>query len=276
MHKPRKRFGQHFLHDQVVIHKIISAIQPARKQAFIEIGPGKGAITIPLLKVIEKLEVVELDRDLIPILRQKVQREIGEDCQNSGHLIIHEADALTFDFCALAKKHQKLRLIGNLPYNISTPLLFHLLGQSDCIQDMHFMLQKEVVDRMTALPGSKVYGRLSVMIQYYCEVRSIFKISKDAFSPPPKVESAIVQLIPYENPPHPVKDEACLKLITHRAFGQRRKTLRNTLKGLLTDDEILGLNIDPGKRAETLDIEQFAALSNALYQHRGEIEGLAH
>ena len=273
MHKPRKRFGQNFLHDQAVIHNIISSIQPSREQAFVEIGPGKGAITIPLLEIVNKLEAVELDRDLIPILKKNVQQKTEEVGQTLGNLNIHEADALTFDFCSLARENQKLRLIGNLPYNISTPLLFYLLGQSNCIQDMHFMLQKEVVDRMTASPGSKVYGRLSVMIQYYCEVRSIFKISKGSFSPPPKVESAIVQLIPHETPPHKVKDEACLKLITNRAFGQRRKTLRNTLKGLLTDEEILSLDIDPGRRAETLKIEQFTALSDLLYLHQGETEG---
>lgn len=272
MHKARKRFGQHFLHDQTVIQKIISSIQPTHEQAFVEIGPGKGAITIPLLKIVDKLEVVELDRDLIPVLREKAQQEKKEGRQNTGDLIIHEADALSFDFCSLARKNQKLRLIGNLPYNISTPLLFHLLEQSDCIEDMHFMLQKEVVDRITASPGSKVYGRLSVMIQYHCQVRSIFRVSKDAFSPPPKVESAIIQLTPYEKPPHQIKDKTFLELVTARAFGQRRKTLRNTLKGLLTEEEILSLGIDPGRRAETLGIEQFTALSDLVHQLRTEIE----
>lgn len=264
MHTPRKRFGQHFLHDQWVIQKIIAAIHPTAKQSLVEIGPGQGALTIPLLKIVERLDAVELDRDLIPLL----QRKIKEDSQGSGELVIHEADALKFDYCSLADIGHKLRLIGNLPYNISTPLLFHLLTQSDCIQDMHFMLQKEVVDRITASPGNKNYGRLSVMIQYQCKAESIFNVSKGAFLPPPKVESAIIRLIPYETPPYPVKDESLLELITSQAFGQRRKTLRNSLKGLLTEEQIEGLDIDPVRRAETLDLEQFTALSNLLYTHR--------
>ena len=260
MHKPRKRFGQNFLHDQHVIQKIIYAINPTTKQTLVEIGPGQGAITIPLLQIVNKLEAIELDRDLIPLLQEKTQ-----GIQQLGELIIHEADALEFEYCTLAENGGKLRLIGNLPYNISTPLLFHLLKKTCCIQDMHFMLQKEVVDRIVASPGNKKYGRLSVMIQYHCIAESLFKISKGAFLPPPKVESAFIRLIPHEKPPYEAKDISLLELVTRKAFGQRRKTLRNSLRDLLTEDQISSLDIDPGLRAETLNIEQYVALSNQLY-----------
>ena len=265
MHKPRKRFGQNFLHDQHVIQQIIYAINPTTEQTLVEIGPGKGAITIPLLHLVNKLEAIELDRDLIPLLQEKVKGMQQNNCQQFGDLLIHEADALEFEYCTLADKKKKLRLIGNLPYNISTPLLLHLLKQAYCIQDMHFMLQKEVVDRIVALPENKAYGRLSVIIQYHCMVESLFKISKGAFSPPPKVESAFIRLIPYEKPPYEAKDITLLELVTSKAFGQRRKTLRNSLKELLTEDQILNLDIDPGLRAETLNIKQYVALSNQVY-----------
>lgn len=271
MHKPRKRFGQNFLHDQHVIQKIIYAINPTAEQTLVEIGPGQGAITIPLLHIASKLEAIELDRDLIPLLQRKIQ-EKTQGMQQLGELIIHEADALEFEYCTLAENGRKLRLIGNLPYNISTPLLFHLLKKTCCIQDMHFMLQKEVVDRIVASPGNKNYGRLSVMIQYHCIAESLFKISKGAFSPPPKVESAFIRLIPHEKPPHEAKDISLLELVTRKAFGQRRKTLRNSLKDLLTEDQILTLDIDPSLRAETLNIEQYVALSNQLHLNQNSSE----
>ena len=267
MHKPRKRFGQNFLHDQYVIQQIIYAINPAAEQNLVEIGPGQGAITIPLLYIANKLEAIELDRDLIPLLQEKTQ-----GIQQLGELIIHEADALEFEYCTLAENGGKLRLIGNLPYNISTPLLFHLLKKTYCIQDMHFMLQKEVVDRIVASPGNKNYGRLSVIIQYHCTAESLFRISKGAFSPPPKVESAFIRLIPHEKLPYEAKDISLLELVTRKAFGQRRKTLRNSLRDLLTEDQISSLDIDPGLRAETLNIEQYVALSNQLYLNQNHPE----
>ena len=269
MHKARKRFGQNFLHDPHVIQQIINAINPAAEQTLVEIGPGLGAITLSLLQFVDKLEAIELDRDLIPLLQEKLQRKAQQipkkDPQQLGKLIIHEADALTFEYCTLADNEKKLRLTGNLPYNISTPLLLHLLKQTHCIQDMHFMLQKEVVDRIVASPGNKDYGRLSVIIQYHCITKSLFKISPGAFSPPPKVESAFIRLVPYEKPPCMAKDITLLEQVTSKAFGQRRKTLRNSLKGLLTEDQISALDIDPTQRAETLTIKQYVALSNQLF-----------
>ena len=187
-HRPRKRFGQNFLHDPVVIGKIISAVHPVRNDRLLEIGPGQGAITVPILAEVGELSVVELDRDLIGPLQVR--------CAEFGKLVVHNADALSFDFCRLVTD-TPLRVVGNLPYNISTPLLFHLLEQHHCIKDMHFMLQKEVVDRMAAGPGSREYGRLSIMLQYRCRITPLFNIGPEAFNPPPKVESAFVRLEPY-------------------------------------------------------------------------------
>ncbi|MGD2055693.1 MAG: 16S rRNA (adenine(1518)-N(6)/adenine(1519)-N(6))-dimethyltransferase RsmA [Gammaproteobacteria bacterium] len=258
-HRPRKRFGQHFLHDPAVIERIVTAIHPRPADTLVEIGPGRGAITIPLLRAADRLHVVELDRDLIEPLRGL--------CRKSGELIVHSGDALRFDFCRLAGT-ARLRITGNLPYNISTPLLFHLLASSHCIEDMHFMLQKEVVQRIAAGPGSTRYGRLSVMLQYHCEVTPLFNIGAGAFQPPPRVESAFVRLIPHREPPVEVVDETMLAAVVRRAFAQRRKTLRNALRGLIGEQQIRALGIDPAARAEMLGIGEFAALANYATAHR--------
>jgi 16S rRNA (adenine1518-N6/adenine1519-N6)-dimethyltransferase len=254
-HRPRKRFGQNFLHDPVVIGKIVSAVHPTRHDRLVEIGPGQGAITAPILAAAGKLSVVELDRDLIGPLQTR--------CAEFGKLVIHNADALSFDYCQLAGD-APLRVIGNLPYNISTPLLFYLLEQHRCIKDMHFMLQKEVVERMAAGPGSRQYGRLSIMLQYRCRVTHLFSIGPEAFNPPPKVESAFVRLEPFDQPPVQVADEVLFENLVKQAFSQRRKTLRNTLRDMLDAETITVLGIDPSARAETLAIQDFAVLANHL------------
>ena len=253
-HRARKRFGQNFLHDARVIDRIVRAIHPKAGEHLIEIGPGLGALTLPLLQAAGRLEVVELDRDLIPKLEQQ--------CAGQGELIIHSADALKFDFCALAAGG-RLRLAGNLPYNISTPLIFHLLEQAHCIDDMHFMLQKEVVERLAAKPDTSDYGRLSVMVQYRCKVEQLFIVPPGAFTPAPKVDSAIVRLEPHAEPPVDV-DAAVLEKLVAQAFSQRRKTLRNTLKGLLDAETIEAAGIDPQRRAETLSLQEFAALARCV------------
>lgn len=265
-HRPRKRFGQNFLHDSAAIERILRAVSPAAGQALVEIGPGKGAITEGLLHAAGALHVVELDRDLIPLLEQR--------CAGAGDLTVHSADALRFDFCALAPPAGGLRVVGNLPYNISTPLLFHLLGQLRCIGDMHFMLQKEVVQRLSAGPGTGDYGRLSVMVQYRCRVEPLFVIRPGAFTPPPKVDSAFVRLVPHGQPPVMVEDEQSLQIVVSRAFGQRRKTLRNALKGLLSGPQIEDCGVDPDLRPERLGLQEFAALSNQVSaaQRRGTTE----
>jgi 16S rRNA (adenine1518-N6/adenine1519-N6)-dimethyltransferase len=254
-HRARKRFGQNFLHDPGVIQRIIQVIGPQTGQQLVEIGPGQGAITLPLLKACHRLHVVELDRDLIAPLAQQAS--------GIGELVIHQDDALRFDFNSLADG-RKLRIVGNLPYNISTPLLFHLLAQSGSIQDMHFMLQKEVVDRMAASPGSSDYGRLSVMIQYHCQVQPLFRIGPGAFKPAPKVDSAFVRLTPWSTLPVTVEDYAQFQNLVRQAFSQRRKTLRNTLKTLLDADAIRAAGVDPGVRPEQVTLEQYAALADKL------------
>ena len=254
-HKARKRFGQNFLHDPHVIQRIVASIRPREGQSMVEIGPGEGALTGELLSILGQLDVVELDRDLIPMLESRYSA--------LGELRIHQADALKFDFCQLSPGAAQLRVVGNLPYNISTPLLFHLLEMSHCIQDMHFMLQKEVVERITAKPGSGQYGRLSVMMQYHCDTEMLFTVGPGAFRPAPKVDSAVVRLIPHRQPPVAVDPEMLSQLVS-RAFGQRRKTLRNNLKGVLDASAIEALGIDPGVRPERLSLEEFARLANAL------------
>ena len=251
--KARKRFGQNFLHDRLVIQRIVASIHPEPGDHLVEIGPGRGAITIPLLETCGHLEVIELDRDLIEPLARR--------CSGHGELTIHTADALRVNFCELAGD-DRLRIVGNLPYNISTPLLFHLLGQAGCIQDMHFMLQKEVVDRMAAVPGNGAYGRLSVMIQYRCRVTPLFDIGPDSFRPAPQVTSTLVRLGPHREAPVTVINEDLFADLVRRAFAQRRKTLRNNLRGLIEGPEIEALDIDPGARAETLTLQQFAQLAN--------------
>lgn len=253
-HRARKRFGQNFLHDPSVIRRIVTAIDPRPGQRLVEIGPGQGALTVPLLDAAGDLDVVELDRDLITPLQRLAA--------GHGELRIHHADALKFDFRALAREGAPLRVLGNLPYNISTPLLFHLIAQADVIQDMHFMLQKEVVDRMAAPPGGGEYGRLSIMVRFHCEVTRLLTVRPGAFRPVPKVDSAVVRLVPRREPPVKVDDYEVFASLVNRAFSQRRKTLRNTLKGMLTAEEIQSLGIDPGLRPEQLDLAEFAALGN--------------
>ena len=255
MHRPRKRFGQHFLHDRNVIARIVAALAPRPDDHIVEIGPGKGALTRELATHLTHFDAVELDRDLLARLEAEFPRD---------GLTLHNADALKFDFCKIASGGGKLRVIGNLPYNISTPLLFHLLDQAGCIEDMLFMLQKEVVERLRAAPGGKDYGRLSVMIQYRCAVEKLFDVAPGAFTPPPKVDSAVVRLVPHATPPVAVNDEAQFSQAVRAAFASRRKTLRNNLKGLLSAEDMTALGIDPTRRAETLSLAEFAALSNAM------------
>ena len=254
-HKARKRFGQNFLHDAGVIRRIVSCIAPRRDQHLVEIGPGRGALTRELLAALGRLDAVELDRDLIGPLQAS--------CAPLGDLHVHSADALRFDFCQLAQPGERLRLVGNLPYNISTPLLFHLLDQAHCIDDMHFMLQKEVVERMAAEPGGKDFGRLSVMLQIQCEVFPLFDIGPGAFTPPPKVTSSLVRLRPLREPRFAIADPQVFAQLVNQAFSHRRKTLRNSLRELLGPDQMLALGVDPGQRPERLPLEAFVALANA-------------
>ena len=262
-HVARKRFGQNFLHDPTIIGRIISAINPKPDQHLVEIGPGLGALTEEILLEAGALEAIELDRDLIPVLRTKFFRY-------EGKFIIHEADALKFDFASLQNDERPLRVIGNLPYNISTPLIFHLLSFSGLISDMHFMLQKEVVERLAAQPGEDHYGRLGIMAQYYCKVEKLFIVPPGAFNPAPKVDSAIVRLIPHTTLPIEAKDPNLLADVVRTAFGQRRKTLRNNMKGLITGDQLEALGIDPGLRPERLSLAQFIAISDAIHSLRNE------
>ncbi len=255
-HRARKRFGQHFLIDGNVVTRIVAAINPQQGDHIVEIGPGLGVLTEALLSCVPELDAVELDRDIIP--------KLAERCGKLGSLTIHEADALQFDFMALAGDKRPLRIVGNLPYNISTPLMFHLIESSQVISDMHFMLQKEVVNRLAAQPGNKDYGRLSVMMQFHCQVDSLFDVPPESFDPPPKVNSAVVRLIPYSEPPVKVNDVKILEKVVTQAFSQRRKTIRNTLKPLLSAEQMEKLGIDPVRRAETLSLSEFAELSNLV------------
>jgi len=255
MHKARKRFGQNFLHDQGVIDRIVACINPKEGEHLVEIGPGQGALTEGLLDSAKQLDAIELDRDLYPILRAKFFKYEGD-------FKIHEADALKFDFASLNKT--PLRVAGNLPYNISSPLIFHLLEHANIITDMHFMLQKEVVERLAAVPNNSNYGRLSVVVQSRCKVEHLFNVSKHCFTPAPKVESAIVRLTPHPQPPYQINNADNFESLVKQAFGQRRKTLRNNLKTVLRTEQIKSCDIDPGARPETLSVEQFALLSNLL------------
>jgi 16S rRNA (adenine1518-N6/adenine1519-N6)-dimethyltransferase len=257
-HRPRKRFGQNFLHDQGVIERILDCIEPRPGQRLVEIGPGHGALTRGLLQRIGELDAIELDRDLLQPLRRS--------CAPLGELRLHNADALAFDFRTLRDDERRLRLVGNLPYNISTPLLFHLIEQADAIEDMHFMLQKEVVERMAAGPGSKTYGRLSVMLQVSCEVTPLFDIGPEAFDPPPKVDSSVVRLRPLPRPLITAEQMGGFGELVGSAFAQRRKTLRNNLKRLLDGEQIAALGIDPGVRTETLSIDDLIRLHQAVRQ----------
>ena len=255
-HRARKRFGQHFLHDPQVIARIMAVLQPRAGDPMVEIGPGRGALTRSLLPAVKTLDAVELDRDLIPLLQR--------DMAPLGELRVHHGDALKFDFCTLVRDERKVRVVGNLPYNISTPLLFHLMDQQACIHDTHFMLQKEVAQRLAASPGGRDYGRLGIMVQYHCVVEKLFDVGAGAFSPPPKVTSSFIRLIPRTSPAAEVHNEAHFKQLVNQAFSRRRKTLRNALKGLLTQEQIAAQGIDPAVRPETLALEAFARLSNAM------------
>jgi 16S rRNA (adenine1518-N6/adenine1519-N6)-dimethyltransferase len=255
-HRARKRFGQNFLQDDAVIHQIIRAINPQAQQSLVEIGPGKGALTRGLLESGCQLDLVELDRDLVPLLQGMFDGAQG--------LHIHSADALRFDYSSLRRGQERLRVVGNLPYNISTPLIFHLLEQAEHIHDMHFMLQLEVVNRLAASPGNKAWGKLGVMAQYHCQVDALFEVPPSAFSPAPKVQSAIVRLAPHQTGNRPPQQEQRLRRVVRAAFAQRRKTLRNNLRDLVDVQQLEKLGIAPTARAETLDLQQFLAISELL------------
>ncbi len=249
--RPRKRFGQHFLHDPSIIARIVAAIDPRPDERMVEIGPGRGALTEALLARIPRLEAIEIDRDLAGELRARFD----------SRLSVTEADVLDVDFTSLRGDGGPLRIVGNLPYNISTPLLFHLLAHRTAIRDMHFMLQKEVVDRMASAPGPKAYGRLTVMLAPHVAVERLFSVAAGAFRPPPKVESAVVRLVPLTSPPFDIGEPQRFERVVRAAFAQRRKTLRNALKGLVDEATFARLGIDPGARAERLTPAQFAALA---------------
>ncbi len=258
-HIPRKRFGQNFLTDQNVLHDIIHAIAPAPDDLMVEIGPGQGAMTALLLQCLNRLHAVELDRDLVALLQKKF---------STSALVIHSGDALQFDFGALAeqekqdKQDKKLRIVGNLPYNISSPLLFHLAKFTAQVQDQHFMLQKEVVERMVAPPGSRDYGRLSVMLQWRYQMELLFIVPPEAFDPPPKVESAIVRMIPLAEPL--ACEQHKLEQVVTKAFSQRRKVIRNCLSGLLSEAQLIDAGIDPQARPETVALEPYVRLARLL------------
>ncbi len=259
-HQARKRFGQNFLVDSNIIEKIVNAIAIKPSDKLIEIGPGKGALTGPLLQQCPSLTAIELDRDLAAHLRQWQEKY--------PHFNLIEKDVLNVDFAQLAQQ-QPVRIVGNLPYNISTPLIFHLLGYRHLIQDMHFMLQKEVVERLNANPNTKAYGRLSIMVQYSAKVDYLFTVEPSCFSPPPKVTSAIVRLTPFKQLAFPASDEKLFATVVATCFQMRRKTLRNCLRKLCSDDIINALPIDLGARPEDLSVQDFVELSNAIALHRG-------
>lgn len=260
MHIPRKRFGQHFLHDQEMIQRIVAAIAPCDTDHLVEIGPGQGALTLPVLAQVNQLDAVELDRDLIPQLQQRAA--------SVGKLQIHEQDVLDFDFASLKTDNRLLRIFGNLPYNISTPLIFHLLDYANIISDMIFMLQKEMADRLAAKVDTSEYGRLSVMVQYHCKVDLLFDVPPTCFTPPPRVDSSILRLAPYQQYPVRAQDEECFARVVKQAFSQRRKTLRNSLKPLFNDDMWARVSINPQARAETLTVKDFVELSDAYLRYR--------
>ena len=247
---PRKRFGQNFLIDDAVIAAIIAALRPAHDESMIEIGPGRGALTEPLLAMVDDLHAIEIDRDLAADLQRRYPR-----------LIVHADDALKFDF---ARFKPELRVVGNLPYNISTPLLFHLAHHAAHLRDLHVMLQKEVVDRMVASAGASDYSRLSVMLQYRFSLEKLFDVEPQAFDPPPKIQSAVVRLTPLRPLPWPARDEMLFSRIVAAAFAQRRKTLRNSLKAYFATADFAALDINPQARAQELSVAQFVALADYL------------
>jgi len=253
-HVARKRFGQNFLTDQGVLHDIIRVIDPKPNDAMVEIGPGLAAMTRLLLEKVRQLHVVELDRDLVARLSKQF---------DPARLIVHSADALQFDFAGLpVEEGKKLRVVGNLPYNISSPLLFHLAQIAPQVEDQHFMLQKEVVERMVAPPGSKTYGRLSVMLQWRYHMELMFVVPPTAFDPPPRVDSAIVRMIPLAQPL--ACEQAKLEAVVQQAFSQRRKVIRNCLAGTFTELQLVDAGVDPQARPETVPLEQFVALANLM------------
>jgi 16S rRNA (adenine1518-N6/adenine1519-N6)-dimethyltransferase len=264
-HRARKRFGQNFLHDPNIIARIVRAVTPRPGQTLIEIGPGQGAITAPLVEAAENLTAIEIDRDLAAALRVRFAARPG--------FRLIEQDVLKVNFAELAEGHGdsqregSLRILGNLPYNISTPLLFHLLDYRDLISDMVFMLQLEVVDRLAAQPGHPDYGRLSVMMQYHCKVEKLFTVPPGAFFPQPKVDSAIVKLTPWRPLPHPARNPHTLERVVRVAFSQRRKTLRNTLKTLLPPEKLELLGIDLNLRPENVGLKDYVRLSDLVDQH---------
>jgi 16S rRNA (adenine1518-N6/adenine1519-N6)-dimethyltransferase len=253
-HRARKRFGQNFLHDQNIIGKIISAIQPQPGQHLLEIGPGQAAITAPLVASGAHVDAVELDRDLASWLLQRFAE--------APNFTLHQSDILKFDLSSLSHTPRGLRIVGNLPYNISTPVIFHLLEQESLIDDMLFMLQLEVVQRLAAHSGDAQYGRLSVMTQYHCQVDHLFDVPPGAFRPAPKVTSAIVRLTPLRSKAHIAQDPAMLQRVVRESFAQRRKTLRNCLKPLMMEFAVTELPVDLGLRAENLELADFVRLSN--------------
>jgi len=257
-HIPRKRFGQNFLTDQSVLHDIISAIAPHKDDAMVEIGPGLAAMTRLLLESLDQMHVVELDRDLVARLSKQF---------DPRRLHVHSADALQFDFTTIpVPPGRKLRVVGNLPYNISSPLLFHLATLAPLVQDQHFMLQKEVVERMVAEPGSKAFGRLSVMLQWRYHMQLMFVVPPTAFDPPPRVDSAIVRMIPLAQPLE--CRQALLEEVVTKAFTQRRKVIRNSVAGVLDEVDLVAAGIDPQARPETVSTAQFVALANVLERKR--------
>jgi 16S rRNA (adenine1518-N6/adenine1519-N6)-dimethyltransferase len=254
-HRARKRFGQHFLTDTRIIERIVDAIQPEPGQSIIEIGPGQGALTFPLLQRCKQLTAVELDRDLIPLLQAQAGRY--------GELKLINQDILKYNLSSVDLS-PPLRVVGNLPYNISTPLMFHLLEYSELIRDMHFMLQKEVANRISAQPNNKHYGKLSVMMQYHCRCDQLFDIAPGCFTPPPKVDSSIIRLIPHTASPVTVNDVSLLEQVVQSAFNQRRKTIANSLKNWIDSSGLENLGIDSRARAENLTLDDFARITQSI------------
>jgi 16S rRNA (adenine1518-N6/adenine1519-N6)-dimethyltransferase len=263
--RPRKRFGQHFLHDPAIIDRIVAAIGPSAAKRIVEIGPGRGALTRPLLAATGSLDVIEIDRDLARLLPQQLNAD-------ATHLRVHCLDALDFQLSSITDADQPIVIVGNLPYNISSPLMFHLLEQTEFIAQMVFMLQKEVVERAAAKPGGKDYGRLSVMMQYHCRVEHLFNIGPGAFTPAPKVDSAVVRLTPLRpSAGGGAVSELVLRELVRRAFCARRKTLRNALRDFCTETMLIDAGIDPNQRAETVSVEQFVRLANLKFEQQNQL-----
>jgi 16S rRNA (adenine1518-N6/adenine1519-N6)-dimethyltransferase len=262
--RPRKSLGQHFLHDRNVIRRILDAVAPRSDEHFVEIGPGRGALTVPLLEVVRQLDVVEVDR----ALADELERTFAP-----AGLRVHHADALKFDFRTLGAEPGALRLAANLPYNISTPLLFHLLAHHDLFADLHVMLQREVVQRMTAPPGSRSYGRLTVALATRCRVEQLFVVKPGAFTPPPGVDSAVARLVPEPTRAARITSATAFDRVLTRAFSMRRKRLANSLKGLVSEAEIIACGIDPGVRPEGVPPEGYIELSRQLAAREGSSPG---